>query len=292
MSTMNSMKTTILMAALFGLFIAVGGLIGGGSGVIVGFILAAGLNFFAYWFSDKVALAMSGAQEVTEAEAPELYAIVRKLAMRAGLPMPKVYITPSPQPNAFATGRDPQHAAVAVTMGILQALDSDELEAVLSHEMAHVQHRDILISSIAATIAGAISMIVQILQFEMFFGGYGRDARRGGNPLALLAALIVAPISATLIQLAISRSREYEADRGGALISGKPLELARALAKLESYAQNIPVAVNPASAHMYIVNPLSGSSGMGLAVLFRTHPPTEERIARLQQIAREIGEIA
>jgi len=292
MSTMNSMKTTILMAALFGLFIAVGGLIGGGSGVIVGFILAAGLNFFAYWFSDKVALAMSGAQEVSEAEAPELYAIVRKLAMRAGLPMPKVYITPSPQPNAFATGRDPQHAAVAVTMGILQALDSDELEAVLSHEMAHVQHRDILISSIAATIAGAISMIVQILQFEMFFGGYGRDARRGGNPLALLAALIVAPISATLIQLAISRSREYEADRGGALISGKPLELARALAKLESYAQNIPVAVNPASAHMYIVNPLSGSSGMGLAVLFRTHPPTEERIARLQQIAREIGEIA
>jgi heat shock protein HtpX len=286
------MKTTILMAALFGLFIAVGGLIGGGSGVIVGFILAAGLNFFAYWFSDKVALAMSGAQEVSEAEAPELYAIVRKLAMRAGLPMPKVYITPSPQPNAFATGRDPQHAAVAVTMGILQALDSDELEAVLSHEMAHVQHRDILISSIAATIAGAISMIVQILQFEMFFGGYGRDARRGGNPLALLAALIVAPISATLIQLAISRSREYEADRGGALISGKPLELARALAKLESYAQNIPVAVNPASAHMYIVNPLSGSSGMGLAVLFRTHPPTEERIARLQQIAREIGEIA
>ena len=292
MSTMNSMKTTILMAALFGLFIAVGGLIGGGSGVIVGFILAAGLNFFAYWFSDKVALAMSGAQEVTEAEAPELYAIVRKLAMRAGLPMPRVYITTSPQPNAFATGRDPQHAAVAVTMGILQALDSDELEAVLSHEMAHVQHRDILISSIAATIAGAISMIVQILQFEMFFGGYGRDARRGGNPLALLAALIVAPISATLIQLAISRSREYEADRGGALISGKPLELARALAKLESYAQNIPVAVNPASAHMYIVNPLSGSSGMGLAVLFRTHPPTEERIARLQQIAREIGEIA
>jgi len=286
------MKTTILMAALFGLFIAVGGLIGGGSGVIVGFILAAGLNFFAYWFSDKVALAMSGAQEVSEAEAPELYAIVRKLAMRAGLPMPKVYITPSPQPNAFATGRDPQHAAVAVTTGILQALDSDELEAVLSHEMAHVQHRDILISSIAATIAGAISMIVQILQFEMFFGGYGRDARRGGNPLALLAALIVAPISATLIQLAISRSREYEADRGGALISGKPLELARALAKLESYAQNIPVAVNPASAHMYIVNPLSGSSGMGLAVLFRTHPPTEERIARLQQIAREIGEIA
>ncbi|MGC8669338.1 MAG: zinc metalloprotease HtpX [Chthonomonadales bacterium] len=292
MSTANTMKTTVLMAALFGLFMAVGGLIGRGGGLVVGFLLAAGLNFFAYWFSDKVALAMSGAQEVTEAEAPELFHIVRKLAAQAGLPMPRVYITPSPQPNAFATGRDPHHAAVAVTQGILQALTPDELEAVLSHEMAHVQHRDILISSVAATIAGAISLIVQILQFEMFFGGYGRGERRGGNPLALLAAIIVAPIAATLIQLAISRSREYEADRGGALISRKPLELARALAKLENYAQSIPVAVNPASAHMYIVNPLAGTSGMGLAALFRTHPPTEERIARLQRIARDMGQIA
>ncbi len=289
---MNMLKTGLLMAALFGLFMALGRLLGGQDGLIIGFVLALATNFFAYWFSDRMALAMSGAQAVDEAQAPGLFRLVARLAHNAGLPMPRVYIIPDGQPNAFATGRNLQHAAVAVTQGLLEMLSAEELEGVLAHELAHIKHRDILISSIAATMGGAISFVAQMLQFQSLFGGvHHEEEEQGANPLGLLGLLvgvIVAPVAALLIQMAISRTREYDADRGGAQICGNPLALASALGRIEAAAERLPMPVNPATSHMYIVNPLGGEALEGLATLFRTHPPTEDRIARLEELAAQM----
>lgn len=275
----NWFKTGLLMAAITALFGAVGALLGGGQGMLVALVLAAAMNFWAYWFSDRMVLKLYRAQEVDQTSAPQLYGTVRELAGRAGLPMPKVYLIDEPQPNAFATGRDPEHAAVAATTGILQLLTTRELRGVLAHELAHVRHRDILTSTITASIAGAISTLAQ---FGMFFGGsFGKNDNDDRNPIVAILVLILAPIAAMLIQLAISRGREYEADRGGAEISGDPRALADALAKIERYARGVPLETaetHPATAQMMIINPLSGG---GLSGLFRTHPPTEERIARL-----------
>jgi heat shock protein HtpX len=243
------------------------------------FLVAVVMNFGTYWFSDKMVLRMYRAQEVTTADAPELVGIVEDLAGRAGLPMPRVYMIPDDQPNAFATGRDPSHAAVAVTRGIMHTLSRDELRGVLGHELAHVQHRDILIGTVAATMAGAISMIANMAQWGMMFGGNRSDDREGGSPLGGIIMMLVAPFAAMLIQMAISRSREYLADEGGAKIAGNPLSLANALRKLEQKAEQIPMQASPTTAHMFIVNPLSGG---GLMRLFSTHPPMEERIARLE----------
>jgi heat shock protein HtpX len=273
------MRTVFLMALMTVLLVFVGQLLGGQNGMIMAFLFAMVLNFGSYWFSDKIVLRMNGAREVTKADAPELVEIVEDLAGRAGLPMPRVYITPEEQPNAFATGRNPSHAAVAVTQGILRTLSRDELRGVLSHELAHVQHRDILIGAIAATMAGAISMIANMAQWGMMFGGARSDDREGGSPLGGIVMMIVAPIAAMMIQMAISRSREFLADEGGAKISGNPLPLANALRKLEQKAEQIPMQISPATAHMFTVNPLSGG---GLMKLFSTHPPIEERIARLE----------
>jgi heat shock protein HtpX len=255
-----------------------GQLLGGNQGMMFAFIMALGMNFFAYWNSDKMALAMNKAREVSEAEAPDLHRIVAHLAERAGLPKPKVYVVDNPTPNAFATGRNPEHAAVAVTTGIMQALNKEELEGVLGHELAHVKHRDILISSIAAVMAGAISYMATMAQWAMIFGGGRNDDEGGSNPIAMLVMMIVAPLAASLIQMAISRSREYSADRTGAEICGHPKALASALEKLSNYNQQRPMQVNPATAQMYIVNPLKNSF---VAKLFATHPPMEERIRRL-----------
>jgi len=281
----NTLKTFIFLAALTVLFILVGDLLGGKTGATVALVMALFMNFFAYWFSDKLALAMSGARPVSEHEDPELHAMVADLARRAGIPKPKVYIIPTETPNAFATGRNPQNAAVAVTAGIRQLLTRDELEGVLAHELAHIKNRDILISSIAAVIAGAISYLAYMGQWAMFFGGFGRDEEDSGNPLSLVAALIaiiLAPIAASLIQLAISRSREYLADATGAKICRCPLSLARALEKLEAWNRQLPLKVNPAQAQMFIVNPLSGET---LMKLFSTHPPIQDRVARLVEMA-------
>lgn len=248
--------------------------------MLLALMIAAVMNFVSYWFSDKIALAMYGAQEVTEAEAPEFYGIVRQLAERADLPMPRVYIIPSDSPNAFATGRNPAHAAVAATEGILRILSREELMGVMAHELSHVKHRDILISSIAATVAGAITYLAHLAQFAAIFGGSRDRDDDGGGILGLLVMMIVGPIAALLIQMAISRSREYEADKGGAEVSGNPLYLAGALKKLEMASEQIPMReATPATAHMFIVNPLTGG---GLMSLFSTHPPTEERIRRLE----------
>ncbi|MDQ3813232.1 MAG: zinc metalloprotease HtpX [Armatimonadota bacterium] len=285
-SLYNNFKTFILLAGLTSLFMGAGYLIGRTQGLIIAFGFALVMNFVSYWFSDKLALAMSGAREVSPDEAPELHRMVSSLAQRANLPMPRVCIIPEMTPNAFATGRDPNHSAVAVTEGIMQMLNRDELEGVIAHELAHIRHRDILISSIAAVLAGALTSLAHMLQFHLMFGGYSDD-EEGGNPLGLIGALamiILAPIAAMLIQMAISRSREFEADRGGAEICGHPLSLANALLKLERGVQMMPMNVNPATAHMYIVSPLSGQS---LAGLFSTHPATEQRVARLQEMARE-----
>ncbi len=283
----NTFKTFILLAALTVLFVIVGDLIGGRSGAMVALFMALFMNFFAYWFSDKLALAMSGAQPVAEHEDPELHAMVADLARRAGLPKPRVYLIPTETPNAFATGRNPRNAAVAVTAGIRRLLTRDELEGVLAHELAHIKNRDILISSIAAVIAGAISYLAYMGQWALFWGGLGGDDEedRGGNPLALvfaLLAIILAPIAASLIQLAISRSREYLADATGARICRCPLSLARALEKLEAWNRQLPMQVNPAQAQMFIVNPLSGET---LMRLFSTHPPIADRVARLKEMA-------
>jgi heat shock protein HtpX len=281
---MNQFKTFLLMLVLTGLFILVGTAIGGRNGAIYAFIFAALMNFFAYWFSDKIVLRMYGAQPVTQSEAPELYQIVAELVNKASLPMPKVYIVENDTPNAFATGRNPEHAAVAVTSGILRILSKEELMGVIGHELSHVQHRDILISSIAATIAGAISMLASMARWGAIFGG-GRssdDEGGGGNILFVLLFTMVASVAAILIQMAISRSREYLADEGGAHLSN-PLSLAKALGKLEVAAQRIPMDANPSTAHMFIVNPLRGG---GVLSLFSTHPPIEERIARLEEMAR------
>ena len=276
----NTLKTTALLAALTALLIVIGGLLGGRGGMLLFFGLAIVMNLGAYWFSGDIALRMAGAREVSEQEAPELHQLVAELATYARLPKPRVAIIDSPSPNAFATGRDANHAVVAVTTGILGILNRDELAGVLAHELGHVRNHDILISSIAATIAGAITMLAQAAQWAMIFGGFGgsRDDE-DNNPFAALLMIIVAPIAATLIQLAISRSREYAADDTGARLHGNPESLARALEKLEMATSVRPLPVNPAVAHMFIVNPLKGVSFAGL---FSTHPPIEERIRRLR----------
>jgi heat shock protein HtpX len=278
---MNTMKTIVLMVFLTVFFIFVGSLIGGKQGATLALILALGMNFFAYFFSHKIVLAMYGAKEVTEAEAPELYKIVRRLAQRAGLPMPKVYIIQSEQPNAFATGRSPKNGVVAVTTGIMRILSREELEGVIGHELAHIKHRDILISTIAATIAGAISYLAQMAMWASIFGR--SDDEDSGHPIVSLLMMIIAPIIAMIIQLAISRAREYSADEGGAKIAGNPLYLANALRKLHYASQAIPMEANPGTAHLFIVNPLSGRS---LIKLLSTHPPIEERIERLEAMAK------
>ena len=270
------------MVTLTLLLVAIGGLLGGRSGMTFALIMAFGMNFITYWFSDKIVLRMYGATAVSEAEAPELYEIVRRLAHRAELPMPKVYIINEDQPNAFATGRNPEHAAVAVTNGIMRILSREELEGVLAHELSHVKHRDILVSTVAAAIAGAISYLAQMAQWAMIFGGGRRDDDEGGSPIAAIVMMIVGPIAAMLIQMAISRSREYGADEGGARLSGNPRYLASALRKLQMASQRIPMDANPATSHMFIVNPLSGG---GIIKLFSTHPPIEERIARLESMS-------
>lgn len=279
---MNTLKTTFLLALLTVLLVLAGGAIGGRGGMTFALIMAGVMNFVSYWFSDKIVLAMYGAQEVTEAEQPEFYGLVRQLAARAGLPMPRVYIIPSDTPNAFATGRNPEHAAVAATTGILRVLSREELMGVMAHELSHVKHRDILISSIAATVAGAITYLAHMAQWAAMFGG-GRDRdEEGGGLLGMLVMAIVAPLAALLIQMAISRSREYDADKGGAEVSGNPLYLAGALRKLEMANRQIPMeGATPATAHMFIVNPLTGG---GLMSLFSTHPPIEERIKRLESM--------
>lgn len=275
---MNYLKTAILLAVLTALLVFFGGLMGGRQGAVIALIIAGVMNFVSYWYSDKIVLKMYGAREVTEGEAPDLYGIVRDLTMKANLPMPKVYIMQQETPNAFATGRNPEHAAVAVTTGIMKLLSKEELTGVLGHELAHVRNRDILIATVAATIAGAISYLSQMAYFASLFGG--RDEREGSNPLALIVMMIVAPLAAMVIQMAISRSREYGADEGGAHIAGNPIYLANALRKLEYYNKRIPMAVpNQATAHMFIVSPLSGGSMMKL---FSTHPPIEERIKKLE----------
>jgi heat shock protein HtpX len=287
----NTLRTTILLAALTALLVWAGDLIGGRQGAILALILAGGMNFFSYWFSDRVVIAMYRAKEVGPDEDPELYHLVQELAQRAGLPMPRVYVLPQEAPNAFATGRNPQHAAVAVTAGIRRILTKRELTGVLGHELAHVMNRDILISTIAATLAGAISYIAFMAQWAMIFGGgRGRDNEGGGNIFGLLFMMIVAPMAAMIIQMAVSRSREYGADAGGAKITGDPLALASALRKLQMASERIPLRVNEATAdataHMFIVNPLTGG---GLRSLFSTHPPMEERIARLEAMAKSFG---
>jgi heat shock protein HtpX len=280
---MNTIKTGLLLGALTGLLMLIGGSFGGQQGVVIAFIFAMAMNLGSYWFSDKIVLRMYNAQPVSETEAPELYATVKNLALKASMPMPRVYIIPGDTPNAFATGRNEQHAVVAVTEGILRILGRDELEGVIAHELSHIRNRDILIGSIAATLAGAIVMLANMAQWAAMFGGARRDDDEGGgsNIVGLILMAILAPIAATLIQMAISRSREYLADAGGAKISGKPYGLAGALEKLSRASQTIPMEANPSTAHMFIVNPLNGRSLMNL---FSTHPPIEERIARLRSM--------
>ena len=281
---MNQFKTFLLMLVMTLLFVLVGSAVGGKNGVVYAFIFAGLMNFFAYWFSDKIVLRMYRAKEVSQGEAPELYGIVAELTSKASLPMPKVYIMENDTPNAFATGRNPDHAAVAVTTGILKMLSKEELMGVIGHELSHVKNRDILVSTVAATLAGAIAMLSRMAQFGAMFGG-GRsneEGGRGGNILVVLIVSIFASMAAMLIQMAISRSREYMADEGGAHLA-HPLSLAKALGKLDMASKRIPMKANPSTAHMFIVNPLRGG---GVLSLFSTHPPMEERIARLEEMAR------
>jgi heat shock protein HtpX len=283
---MNYFKTAILLAGLTGLMMAVGYLIGGSGGALIALVIAGAINLFSYWNSDKLVLSMHGAQEVDERTAPDLVRMVGELAGRAGLPMPRVYLMDNPQPNAFATGRDPDHAAVAVTTGLLDSLNRDEVAGVIAHELAHIQNRDTLIMTITATIAGAISMLAQ---FGMFFGG-NRDNNNGLGFIGTLLMVILAPIAAMLVQMAISRTREYAADNLGAQISGRPMALASALAKISNAShmiENRTAEANPATAHMFIINPLSG---MRMDNLFSTHPAPENRIAALEQLAAEMGQ--
>lgn len=284
---MSYFRTAILLAAMTALFMAVGFLIGGQSGMVIALAVAGAMNLFAYWNSDKMVLSMYGAREVDERSAPELYGLVRRLASAAGLPMPRVYIMENPQPNAFATGRNPEHAAVAVTTGLLNTVNREELSGVLAHELGHIKHRDTLLMTITATIAGAISMLAN---FGLYFGGSRNDNNVGF--IGSLLLLILGPLAAVLVQMAISRTREYEADREGAEISRRPLALASALQKIAGVAEqvpNMPAERNPASAHLFIVNPLSGARIDGL---FATHPSVENRVAHLREIAREMGETA
>jgi len=278
----NTLKTTVLLAGLTAFFLIIGQYLGGQNGLIIAFIFAAVMNLGSYWFSDKIVLAMYRARQVNATEAPELHQTVAELAQNAGLPMPRVYIIPQDAPNAFATGRNPEHAAVAVTEGILRILNRDELKGVLAHELGHVKNRDILIGSIAATLAGAIMMLASMARWSAFLGGMGRsddEGGGGGGIVGLIVMSILAPIAAMLIQMAISRSREYQADSTGARIAGSPWGLAGALQKLDNAAKRIPMTASPQTAHMFIVNPLSGRSMLNL---FSTHPPIEERIERLR----------
>jgi heat shock protein HtpX len=284
---MNYVKTGLLLAGLTVLLVLLGRAIGGAQGMIIAFGFAMVMNFGSYWFSDKIVLSMYRAQPVTPEEAPEFYAMVQRLCERANLPLPKLYVIPDPSPNAFATGRDPNHSAVAVNQGLLDMLDRDEVEGVVAHELAHIKNRDTLISTIAATLAGAITMIAHFAQFAAIFGGGDRDREGGGSAIGLLAMAILAPFAAMLLQLAVSRSREYVADRTGAEICGRPLSLADALRKLETAAERRPMHAEPATAHMFIVNPLRGQA---FAALFSTHPPMAERIARLERYAQEVGD--
>lgn len=281
---MNYFKTFLLMLVLTGLFIIVGSAIGGKNGAVIAFVFAALMNFVAYWFSDKIVLKMYGAKEVSQSEASDLYRIVSELTSKASMPMPKIYIMENDTPNAFATGRNPEHAAVAVTTGLMRILSKEELTGVIGHELSHIKHRDILISTIAATLAGAISMLASMARWGAIFGGGRSDGegRGGGNIIFVLITTMVASIAAMLIQMAISRSREYLADAGGAHLS-HPLSLSKALGKLHMAAHRIPMEANPSTAHMFIVNPLSGG---GVLSLFSTHPPIEERVARLEEMAR------
>ncbi len=282
---MNYIKTAALLAVLTALLVLLGNVLGGRNGATIALMFAGVMNFVSYWFSDRIVLAMYRARPVSEADAPDLYRIVRDLTVKAGMPMPKVYIMQSDTPNAFATGRNPDHAAVAVTTGITALLSREELAGVIGHELSHIRNRDILIATIAATIAGAISYLSQMAYFASLFGG-SRDDDRGGNPLVAIATMIIAPIAAMIIQMAISRSREYGADEGGASLTGNPLYLADALRKLDYYNKRIPMpGNNGATAHMFIVSPLSGGS---MVKLFSTHPPTEERIKRLEAMAGRV----
>ena len=276
---MNTMKTFLLMGVLTVLFVTIGGTLGGQSGMTIALIFAAVMNFVSYWWSDKIVLKMYGAKELTRNEAPDLFSITQELTQRGNLPMPKLYMIEGDQPNAFATGRDPNHAAVAVTEGIMKLLSRDELRGVIAHELAHIKNRDILIGTIAATFAGAISYLANMAQWTMIFGGRNSDDEGGSNPVSAILMMILAPIAAMLVQMAISRSREFIADETGAQMTGNPISLANALRKLHTSAQQIPMHATPATAHMFIVNPLTGSSFMKL---FSTHPPMEERIARLE----------
>ncbi|KRT75509.1 MAG: endopeptidase, heat shock protein HtpX [Candidatus Rokubacteria bacterium CSP1-6] len=277
----NMFKTALLLVVLTVLLVLIGGAIGGQQGMLVAFVLALGMNFFSYWFSDKMVLAMYRARPIEESQAPALYRIVRTLATRGGIPMPRVYLIPSETPNAFATGRNPQHAAVAVTEGSMRILDEEELEGVLAHELSHVKNRDVLIATIAATLAGAITYLAHMAQWAMIFGGRRDDEEEGGGVLGGILMAILAPIAAMLIQMAVSRAREFQADATGARLAGKPWGLAKALEKLEMASKAVPMDASPATAHLFIVNPLSGRS---LLRLFSTHPPIEERIARLRSM--------
>jgi len=280
----NVFKTAMLLAVLTAMLVLIGGAIGGRHGMLIALVFAFVMNFVSYWWSDKIVLRMYGAQEVSEAQAPELSSMVRRLATKAGVPMPKLYIIPSEQPNAFATGRNPAHAAVAVTEGIMRILDMEELEGVLAHEMSHVINRDVLISTIAATLAGAITYLAHMAQWAAFMGGGRHDDDDAPSPVAMIVMAVIAPLAAMLVQLAVSRSREFHADATGARLAGRAYPLAKALEKLDMAAHAIPMNANPATAHMFIMNPLSGAS---LMRLFSTHPSTEERIARLR--AMRIG---
>ena len=279
----NQLKTAVLLGALTALIIVFGSALGGSNGMMIAFIFALGMNLFSYWFSDKIVLRMYSARQVTEAESPELFSMVHRLTSAAGLPMPKLYIIPDDSANAFATGRNPEHAAVAVTQGILRLLGPAELEGVLAHELAHVKHRDILIGSVAAVLAGVITYIAHMAQWGAMFGGFSRsdDDEGGGGIFATLALAIIAPIAALIIQMAISRSREYLADESGARFAGTPAGLAGALEKLSSASQRIPLDANPSTAHMFIVKPFTGG---GIMNLFSTHPPIEERVRRLREM--------
>ncbi|MEY2404280.1 MAG: heat shock protein HtpX [Acidimicrobiaceae bacterium] len=276
----NNVKTAVLLAAMGALIMGIGSFFGQG-GLIIGLVIAFVFVGGSYWFSDTIAIKAARARPVTEQEMPQYFAIVRELTQKAGMPMPKLYVSPEPQPNAFATGRNPNHAAVAVTQGILQVLDWDELRGVLAHEISHVQNRDILISSVAAAVALAITFVARMAMWGAMFGGGGRDNENGGNIFGLLAMMILAPIAAAILQMALSRSREYEADRSGARLLGDGEPLARALQKIESYAKQVPMNVDPAHATAYIINPFSGRK-VQFSNLFTSHPPTEDRVARLR----------
>jgi len=282
----NLFKTAVLLAALTSLVVLIGDGVGGQQGMLVAFIFAVAMNFGSYWFSDRIVLAMYGAQPIEEAQAPDLYRIVRRLTSKAGVPMPRIYLIPSDTPNAFATGRNPEHAAVAVTEGIMRMLDDDELEGVLAHELSHVKNRDTLTMTIAATLAGVITYLAHMAQWAAIFGGGRRDDEEGsgGGGIGALLMFILAPIAAMLIQLAISRAREFQADASGARLVGRPWGLAKALEKLEMASRMAPMDATPATAHLFIVNPLRGA---GLLTLFSTHPPVQERIARLRAMATQ-----